>query len=211
MGKREISLDIGFDQHLLHKSGRGYALLRQGLTVPDLDGNPVILASKLTTNDRLLITIYDLTKTSCPKPIQYMSLEIVIEMARNQVHNSPFVLPHKLEPHDPSTQLQIPYPKFGIQRAPFERGKSTVFGGLHPCWRAFPPQPQTPSYPANQLEPTKNKPANCFIVKNEGHYYFSVNLDVHWEEDDQLIKKTFRVDPEMIVNSNSPADDIIPH
>ncbi len=204
-----ISLDIGFDWHALSKegnrpSGSGDSdcpQLRYGFTVPGKKGNPVFMASQWHRGDGMLLTLYNQTKDSAPT-IESLSLKLRFQPALKQKAESPVRYPGKAAGIDPLEYLNQ---QFAIHPIIAPEGYSTVFENCYPSWHIYPPQQASPKYPYNQLLDSRKPPEKCLEVKEFGSFYYSIELLVGAGGS----SRTFRVDPEMVVDSNgqTPPDE----
>jgi len=203
-----ISLDLGFDRKALPKEGnqpsepesQDFPLLRYGFTKPGEDGNPVGLASHWHRGYGMLVTLYDLTEESGLRPqIEHLSLSLRFEKAREQRHRSPVAHPGAEPPLDPAA---VSYQRFAIYPAVKELEYSTVFEGRYPNWQIYPPDEDSPAYPGDQYRDARQPPKPCFEVIHAGSFYYTVMLRVQVAGEAQ---KTFRVDPEMVVDNNGGA------
>ena len=183
----KFSIDIGFNKNLLpHPSTSLAALLSQGITEVNKEGNPVAVARTLKTGDRICLAAYDLTQflELDPPPIQAMSAEVFFSAAIDGQESSPFEAESKL-----STFKIYSYGHHG----------STVFvpGGF-PSWMINYDNTGT-DFPDNQLESGSIPHPNYFEVVHAGHFYYTIQLTVTWGSE---MPKYFRVDPEMITTTD---------
>lgn len=214
MATNQISLDLGFDRKGLVKyKNEDRVLLQYGFTRVDHEGNPVVVARGLRTADRLKVTLYDLTDDQSSQ-IHSLSLSLSFQMARQQEHLSPCSFPKAFKAVSTSpTTLEVPYRSYMIYCGIAGRGKSTVFEGEFPIWNVHPPGEGPQTYPANQLDLRERMPPRAsFVIENTGSFYLSVLLDVCWKDaSGQEMTKKYRVDPEMIVDTNGPVGEGIEH
>jgi len=203
---RTLSLDIGFDRDAL-ESPANYRcpLLQVGFTVVDEDGNPIALARRLKPDDRVLVTFYDLTGGPTVE-VSHLSFELKTRKARVQELDTPFVSLGN-DPGPPAKGY-ITYPSHVIYPTLAGSSRSTVFEAKGPAWRAYPPVQPARRYPTNQLVSEGKPPRRRFQVARLGqspprsHYYTTCLLRVGWRSAHGQRRRTFRVDPEMIIDNN---------
>lgn len=207
-----LSLDIGFDRRALPKtdhvssdgSSHPCAQLRCGLTVPDLVGNPIHLAQKVTAPCGLLLTLYDLTTPDVREPgkiapeVDYLSLRLGFEKAQVQHRETPAAYSNAL---DEPVAL---YQRFSIHRTETGWGHSTVFERGTPAWRALVPTIESPKFPRNQLASGPGPAHSCLEIRWSGSYYFTLDLQVGVVGLEKPYR--FRVDPEMVVENVGPVE-----
>jgi hypothetical protein len=187
-------LDIGFDRDGLSKPDEnGRVPLQLGFTQVDQEGNPVFIARKLKPQDRLLLTLYDLTEEEVPSsPVTDLSFKISFQKARTKSPDSPVA--------------ETMYEHFKIYPGPLSPGYSTVFEGEFPNWNIHRPETGAPAYPGNQCVPgDPQPPRKSFVLELEGYFYFTLLLRVGWVDGGSHVKH-FLVDPEIILSNNGPLD-----
>jgi hypothetical protein len=195
-----LSLDIGFDREALVDPGdEGRAALTSGFTVVSHRGNPVALARRLKKRSRLLLTLYDLTGGPSMVTVDFLSLRLDIDKAREQRHAQPFeLLGGPLGGDSATTSWEV----FRIFRDHAETGSSTVFDAAYPSWHVHPPDGDLVRYPLNQLGPGPQGPEATFELAYDGRFNFTIFLEVHWVDGSQVRhEKSYRQDPEMIIDT----------
>jgi hypothetical protein len=208
-----ISLDIGFDREALESlANYRCPLLQVGFTKVDEKGNPIALARRLKADDQVLITFYDLTGDPSAE-LFLLSFELRTRKARHQGRETPF-RPQEGEAGSPANGT-VGYPRHVIYPTLADESYSTVFEDNFPAWRAYAhapadkPPPPPRRYPSNQLVDERMGPLTRFqVAQRTGspphlHYYTTCLLRVGWRKGrGRRYLKTFRVDPEMIIDNN---------
>lgn len=204
MASEELSLDVGFDREALLDPENGHlAPLTCGFAVVSQAGNPVSLGRHLRIGSHLRLTLYDLTGDGPGVPVDYLSMRLDIEKAREQPDGQPFALL--------GTSSVVPaavWEKFRIFPAAAE--VSPVFEGRYPSWNVQATDGGAAIFGQNQLQPeipAPLAPLASYELAHAGYFNFTLHLDVRWTDAAGAgHEKHYREDPEMIIDTTGPVE-----
>lgn len=186
-------LEVGFNRELLSSraSPDQDALLTQGFSDGTV-GNPVFSARHLDVGNQVVIVLFDLAPLV--GPISGLSFSMTFSQALTRQLGSPVgdgqsFSEFRIFPATANKELGL---------------RSTVFEETRPAW--FVELGAGETFPASQLQETAQvKGTPAFTLRNRGGFYYSLSLHVAWQ--DGTRQKSFRIDPEMIVDHGGELDD----